>query len=221
MPIEINDLIIHSNVLVLHGFAPTGANDVDERGYPIVRSIDYRFNNINNNMNVEDFFLSCLTFNLGVDRPFSYIPMGQVNGHLFRNTGVVLSCGTLTHAYYDDMGITITTPMNSINRHQIPNIETFINKGIIDHSNYPPTTPHAANPVENGHNELRVTNANIIGFYYFSTDDSGFSKEVMINASMNFNIPLFDFSRNNLNAIEIYENNIISWEEFIHEYIER
>ena len=142
MSVNVKELINERNLLVLHCFAPYGANDMSvpmngESSQPIYRSIEERMTFIYEHAHQKEFCLSCLSFNLGVDNP------NQINSHLFRNSGLILNSGLITHASEDDIGFSTSIKLQYYKQHHIDNLKDILDKNVLNQN-------------RKSYNELRV-----------------------------------------------------------------
>lgn len=207
MPVCVRDLIEERNVLILHCMSPITARDRGATVEGSERRLKNRIIHNNNNLENNDFFLSCLAFNLGQDIVNHYEPGHGLVGHLFSMTGLIISDGLITHAGDHDLGFTENTNLNEYNDFLVNSLEDF-NDNIF-------------NPGREGHNELRIINPRYRNLFTFGDSTYNYSFPELILSSYEFNLPLISLFNNNINDIQFYNNmpNLITLENLINNHI--
>ncbi|MDD5361394.1 MAG: hypothetical protein PHN88_04630 [Ignavibacteria bacterium] len=213
MPVPVRELIDTENVLVIHCLAPNGALHIEkiiiEGKEKIVYArcglttrLRYIQGKINKN---ENFYLSCSTFNLGVDKAFCYNREKNESGHLFRNGGIIISGGSITHASVCDAGLSNDTQLNLYDRLLVNSVENIRANNVL-------------NSNRDGHNELRIENPRAMGIFFFPLTGDFYELIDFEKASLIFNLPLYWLGENNKNDIRLI-NKQIDWQNFLKEFI--
>ncbi len=177
--------------------APTSASDTEyheESGLyqAVERTLEARMEYNHSNRNTDAFYQSCLTFRVGSERPYAH-PIRIPRGHLFSNSGLIVSDGIITHANFKDFGTSNAVPPSDV--YAVNSVEDFESREIIS-------------PERETYNEFRIISPQYFGLFHFNYIFNDFSIGEISSYGTSHNLQIANLSSNNPESIPFNGENL-------------